>query len=53
MQTGQLAVCRFLAGLGGSSALSAYGGVLADLWDLKDRARASAALGGALYVALT
>lgn len=47
-KTGQLAVCRFFAGVGGSSSLSAYGGVLADLWGLKDRARASAAVGGTL-----
>ncbi|XWW97104.1 hypothetical protein V2A60_005085 [Cordyceps javanica] len=48
--TGQLAVCRFFSGVGGSSSLSAYGGVLADLWGLKDRPRASAAVGGTLLL---
>ncbi|KAJ3495662.1 hypothetical protein NLG97_g3233 [Lecanicillium saksenae] len=48
--TAQLAVCRFFCGVGGSSSLSAYGGVLADLWSLKDRARASSAVGGILLL---
>ncbi|KAG5288726.1 MFS membrane transporter [Histoplasma capsulatum G186AR] len=38
----QLAVCRFFAGVGGSGGLAVFGGVLADIWDLKERAKASA-----------
>ncbi|PGG98809.1 hypothetical protein GX51_06605 [Blastomyces parvus] len=38
----QLAVCRFFAGVGGSGGLAVFGGVLADIWGLKERAKASA-----------
>ncbi|EGE85036.2 hypothetical protein, variant 1 [Blastomyces dermatitidis ER-3] len=38
----QLTVCRFFAGVGGSGGLAVFGGVLADIWDLKERAKASA-----------
>ncbi|PGH02320.1 hypothetical protein AJ79_07659 [Helicocarpus griseus UAMH5409] len=37
----QLSVCRFLAGVGGSGGLAVFGGVLADIWGLKERAKAS------------
>ncbi|PVH71962.1 MFS general substrate transporter [Cadophora sp. DSE1049] len=37
----QLSVCRFLAGLGGSSGLAVVGGVTMDIWDLNDRPKAS------------
>ncbi|EEH48212.2 uncharacterized protein PADG_04296 [Paracoccidioides brasiliensis Pb18] len=38
----QLAVCRFFAGVGGSGGLAVFGGVLADIWDLEERTKASA-----------
>ncbi|KAF2193839.1 MFS general substrate transporter [Zopfia rhizophila CBS 207.26] len=37
----QLSVCRFCAGLGGSSGLAVVGGVTADIWDLETRPKAS------------
>ncbi|KAL2870826.1 MFS transporter [Aspergillus lucknowensis] len=37
----QLSVCRLLAGLGGSASMSIFGGILADIWDLKGRVKAS------------
>ncbi|OAQ70981.1 MFS multidrug transporter [Pochonia chlamydosporia 170] len=48
--TAQLAVCRFFSGVGGSASLSVYGGILTDMWDFADRARASAMLGSALLL---
>ncbi|OAX84745.1 hypothetical protein ACJ72_00884 [Emergomyces africanus] len=38
----QLAVCRFFAGVGGSGGLAVFGGVVADIWGLEERAKASA-----------
>ncbi|KAJ6440717.1 MFS general substrate transporter [Purpureocillium lavendulum] len=46
--TAQLSACRFLAGVGGSSSMAVFGGVLSDIWSLRDRAKASAILGTAL-----
>ncbi|KAL1866817.1 hypothetical protein VTK73DRAFT_4516 [Phialemonium thermophilum] len=46
----QLAVCRFFSGVGGSAAPAVLGGVLADIWDLAGRARASAVLGTAIML---
>ncbi|BCS29531.1 MFS transporter [Aspergillus puulaauensis] len=37
----QLSVCRLLAGLGGSAGTSIFGGILADIWDIKGRVKAS------------
>ncbi|GAB1318346.1 hypothetical protein MFIFM68171_08556 [Madurella fahalii] len=37
----QLSVCRFLAGIGGSSGLAVVGGVAMDLWDLEARPKAT------------
>ncbi|OJJ03159.1 hypothetical protein ASPVEDRAFT_84613 [Aspergillus versicolor CBS 583.65] len=37
----QLSVCRLLAGLGGSAGMSIFGGILADIWDIKGRVKAS------------
>jgi len=47
-KTAQLSACRFLAGVGGSASMAVFGGVLSDVWPLKDRARASAILGTTL-----
>ena len=49
-QPGQLVACRFLAGVGGSSSFAIFGGVLADLFDLKDRAKASGVLYFTMFV---
>ncbi|KAH7130930.1 major facilitator superfamily domain-containing protein [Dactylonectria macrodidyma] len=38
----QLAITRFIAGLGGSGAIAIVGGVVTDLWDLPSRPKASA-----------
>lgn len=43
-------MCRFFAGVGGSGGLAVFGGVLADIWDLKERAKASALMSTLLYV---
>jgi hypothetical protein len=34
-------VCRLFAGFGGSAAIAVVGGVVADLWDLAARPKAS------------
>ncbi|OAQ92110.1 MFS general substrate transporter [Purpureocillium lilacinum] len=48
--TAQLSACRFLAGVGGSASMAVFGGVLSDVWPVKDRARASAILGTTLML---
>ncbi|KAF1809111.1 MFS general substrate transporter [Eremomyces bilateralis CBS 781.70] len=48
--TAQLAVCRFFSGAGGSASLAVLGGVLTDIWDLRTRAKASAAIGTAVML---
>ncbi|KAF2467807.1 MFS general substrate transporter [Lindgomyces ingoldianus] len=40
----QFIVTRFLAGLGGSSAIAVIGGVVADIWNLEARPKASGAV---------
>jgi MFS family permease len=37
----QFSVCRFIAGFGGSAAISVVGGFVADIWDLAARPKAS------------
>ena len=37
----QFSVCRLFAGFGGSAAIAVVGGVVADLWDLAARPKAS------------
>ncbi|OAL46922.1 MFS general substrate transporter [Pyrenochaeta sp. DS3sAY3a] len=39
--TAQFSICRLMSGFGGSAALSVIGGLLADIWDLKARPKAS------------
>lgn len=43
-QTAQLVLCRFFSGCGGAAALAVFGGVLADIWDLRARAKATGIL---------
>lgn len=43
-------MCRFFAGVGGSGGLAVFGGVLADIWGLKERAKASALMSTLLCV---
>lgn len=47
----QLSVCRLLAGLGGSAGMSIFGGILADIWDIKGRVKASGLITTGMSVA--
>ncbi|KAF2791820.1 MFS general substrate transporter [Melanomma pulvis-pyrius CBS 109.77] len=39
--TAQFSVCRFLSGIGGSASIAVLGGLVADIWDLSARPKAS------------
>jgi MFS family permease len=50
LQAASLAFCRFFSGFGGCSSHAVFGGVLADIWNLKDRAKASGVLAGVTMI---